>query len=58
MMIIFRSILPPTIHITNKSARAFKLTVNIWKSYRWTADKDVNMKVIYLNSTENKAWYR
>ena len=27
MMVIFRSTLPPTIHITNKSARA--LTVNV-----------------------------
>ena len=45
LMVIFKFTLPPTIHITNKSA--FKLTVNIWKSYMWTADKDVNMKAIF-----------
>ena len=45
MMVIFRSTLPSTIHITNKSA--FKLTVSIWKSFMWTADKDVYMKVIF-----------
>ena len=32
MMVIFRYTLPTTIHITNKSAIAFKLTMNIWKS--------------------------
>ena len=45
MMVIFRSTLPPTIHITNKSV--FKLTVDIWKSYMLTANKDVNMKAIF-----------
>ena len=34
---------------------------NIWKSYIWTADKDVNESdprshVHYLGSCENKAW--
>ena len=34
---------------------------NIWKSYIWTADKDVNesdprSNVYYLGSSENKAW--
>ena len=34
---------------------------NIWKSYIWTADKDVNesdprSNVHYLSSSENKAW--
>ena len=34
---------------------------NIWKSYIWTADKDVNesdprSNVHYLGSSENKAW--
>ena len=34
---------------------------NIWKSYIWTADKDVNESdprsdVHYLGSSENKAW--
>ena len=24
-----------------------KTAVNVWKSYIWTADKDVNMKVIF-----------
>ena len=45
------STLPPTIHITNKSARA--LNVNVWKSYRRTADKDVNMKATFaiVNTT-------
>ena len=28
--------------------------VNIWKSYIWTADKDVNMKVIY--AVMNTSW--
>ena len=23
------------------------MTVNMWKSYMWTADKDVNMKAIF-----------
>ena len=45
LMVIFRSTLSPTIHITNKSA--FKLTVEIWKSFMWTAGKDVNMKAIF-----------
>ena len=44
-MVIFRFTLPPTIHLTNKSARA--LTVNVWKSFMWTADKDANMKAIF-----------
>ena len=34
---------------------------NIWKSYIWTEDKDVNERdprsnVHYSSSTENKAW--
>ena len=34
---------------------------NIWKSYIWTSDKDVNESVLrsnvhYLGSSENKAW--
>ena len=34
---------------------------NIWKSYIWTADKDVNesdprSNVHYLGSSENKTW--
>ena len=34
---------------------------NIWKSYIWTVDKDVNesdprSNVHYLGSSENKAW--
>ena len=34
---------------------------NIWKSYIWTADRDVNESdprgdVHYLGSSENKAW--
>ena len=34
---------------------------NIWKSYIWTADKDMNESdprsdVHYLGSSENKAW--
>ena len=34
---------------------------NIWKSYIWTADKDMNESdpcsdVHYLCSSENKAW--
>ena len=34
---------------------------NLWKSYIWTADKDVNesdprSNVHYLSSSENKAW--
>ena len=34
---------------------------NTWKSYIWTADKDVNesdprSNVHYLGSSENKAW--
>ena len=34
---------------------------NIWKSYIWTADNDVNesdprSNVHYLGSSENKAW--
>ena len=34
---------------------------NIWKSYIWTADKDVNesdprSNVHYLGSSENNAW--
>ena len=34
---------------------------NIWKSYIWTADKDMNesdprSNVHYLGSSENKAW--
>ena len=34
---------------------------NIWKSYIWTADKDVNesdprSNLHYLGSSENKAW--
>ena len=34
---------------------------NIWKSYIWTADKDVNesdprSNVHYLGGSENKAW--
>ena len=51
MMVIFKSTLPPTIDFTNKSA--FKLTVNIWKSDVWAADKDVNMKAIFalMNTT-------
>ena len=37
------------------------LVKNIWKSYIWTADKDVNESdprsdVHYLGSSENKAW--
>ena len=37
------------------------LVKNIWKSYIWTADKDVNesdprSNVHYLGSSENKAW--
>ena len=37
------------------------LVKNIWKSYIWTADKDVNesdprSNVYYLGSSENKAW--
>ena len=29
------------------------MTVNIWKSYIWTADKDINMKAIFtvMNTT-------
>ena len=29
------------------------MTVNIWKSYAWTADKEVNMKAIFaaMNTT-------
>ena len=29
------------------------MAVNIWKSYIWTADKDVNMKAIFaiMNTT-------
>ena len=29
------------------------MTVNIWKSYVWTADKDVNIKTIFalMNTT-------
>ena len=30
------------------------MTVNIWKSYIWTADKDVNMKAIF--SLMNTTW--
>ena len=36
------------------------MTVNIWKSCAWTANKEVNMKAIFtsnerfLNSSENK----
>ena len=38
-----------------------KTVKNIWKSYIWTADKDVNesdprSNVHYLGSSENKAW--
>ena len=37
------------------------LVKNIWKSYIWTADEDVNesdprSNVHYLGSSENKAW--
>ena len=38
------------------------MAVNIYKSYIWTADKDVNMKAIFtvmnttLSSSEKKAW--
>ena len=37
------------------------LVKNIWKSYIWTADKDVNesdprSNLHYLGSSENKAW--
>ena len=39
----------------------FPTVKNIWKSYIWTADKDVNesdprSNVHYLGSSENKAW--
>ena len=40
----------------------FKVMVkNIWKSYIWTADKEVNesdprSNLHYLGSSENKAW--
>ena len=35
---------------------------NIWKSYIWSADKDVNeseprSNMHYLGSSENKAWW-
>ena len=40
---------------------SFYTVKNIWKSYIWTADKDVNesdprSNVHYLGSSENKAW--
>ena len=40
---------------------AYWMAKNIWKSYIWTANKDVNesdprSNVDYLSSTENKAW--
>ena len=40
---------------------SFHTVKNIWKSYIWTADKDVNesdprSNVHYLGSSENKAW--
>ena len=30
------------------------MTVNIWKSYMWTVDKDMNMKAIFavMNTTQ------
>ena len=39
-----------------------KLVKNIWKSYIWTTDKDVNesephSNVHYLGSSENKAYF-
>ena len=38
-----------------------QMVKNIWKSYIWTADKDVNesdprSNVHYLGSSENRAW--
>ena len=30
------------------------MTVNIWKSYLWTADDEMNMKAIFVNSTEQQ----
>ena len=41
--------------------RLEQMVKNIWKSYIWTADKDVNesdprSNVHYLGSSENKAW--
>ena len=40
---------------------AYWMAKNIWKSYIWTANKDMNesdprSNVDYLSSTENKAW--
>ena len=40
---------------------AYWTAKNIWKSYIWTANKDMNesdprSNVDYLSSTENKAW--
>ena len=34
-------------------SKDFQMTVNIWKSYAWTADKEVNMKAIFavMNTT-------
>ena len=38
------------------------MTVNVWRSYMWTADKEVNMKAIFaaMNTiytvVKNKAW--
>ena len=47
---------------STKKGSKFNSTVkNIWKSYIWTADKDMNESdprsdVHYLGSSENKAW--
>ena len=40
---------------------AYWMAKNIWKSYIWTANKDMNesdphSNVDYLSNTENKAW--
>ena len=48
--------------VSTNSIKQGKYTAkNIWKSYIWTADKDVNESdtrgnVHYLSSSENKAW--
>ena len=33
--------------------REYWMDVNIWKSYIWTADKDVNMKAVIYNTSLN-----
>ena len=39
---------------SSSGSRSNSSNVNIWKSYIWTADKDVNMKAIF--AVTNTTW--